>query len=569
MEKRFYFQNGLRAETEKKIKEEGPSYLQEVIEIASNFEFAHYTGKPVKSSIAAVSAANPKAKTPVQKQQGSSNKSAKKINSSQDWKKNAICHSCQKKGHIAPECPNRPKKEANHYVSGSFYAILEVQAEAFSNEANRQEVSIFIDNGCSLNGISEELAIQLRLTVCEDTNSLMEVDLGFGQTVLRPRRTASMNLQIPGFPVTRGAFQVMPIPEGKDIILGMMWLREHNPIINWETLELSPREREPQSDTMPLVLPTKRPARKIGGQRFARVNQSREIFNYYRQHGHSGMFGETKLISSKQFLRHLRKEKDIEAIFIINPHDSEKAERFKSQGWESLTSNPAYDILRKYDQPVFRTELPSSTPPVREGIEHEIQLKPGTQPISVKQWRQSPDQRQVIMDWTKEMVKVGIIRPSTSAFSAPTICVKKPVGWRIVHDYRQLNQATVMPAIPMPRKEDTFDSMAGSYWYSCMDLLWGYYQVKLREQDIPFTAFSTPDGLFEYLVTPMGLSGSPGTFNRLLHKVFSDLRDVMRIHFDDIYVFTESVDVNEHVQALDRVLERCEEQELYIKLSKC
>jgi hypothetical protein len=265
MEKRFYFQNGLRAETEKQIKEEGPSYLQEVIEIASNFEFAHYTGKPVKSSIAAVSAANPKAKTPVQKQQGSSNKSAKKINSSQDWKKNAICHSCQKKGHIAPECPNRPKKEANHYVSGSFYAILEVQAEAFSNEANRQEVSIFIDNGCSLNGISEELAIQLRLTVCEDTNSLMEVDLGFGQTVLRPRRTASMNLQIPGFPATRGAFQVMPIPEGKDIILGMMWLREHNPIINWETLELSPREREPQSDTMPLVLPTKRPARKIGG----------------------------------------------------------------------------------------------------------------------------------------------------------------------------------------------------------------------------------------------------------------------------------------------------------------
>jgi hypothetical protein len=219
------------------------------------------------------------------------------------------------------------------------------------------------------------------------------------------------------------------------------------------------------------------------------VNQSREIFNYYRQHGHSGTFGETKLISSKQFLRHLRKEKDIEAIFIINPHDSEKAERFKSQGWESLTSNPAYDILRKYDQTVFRMELPSTTPPVREGIEHEIQLKPGTQPISVKQWRQSPDQRQVIMDWTKEMVKVGIIRPSTSAFSAPTFCVKKPVGWRIVHDYRQLNQATVMPAIPMPRKEDTFDSMAGSYWYSCMDLLWGYYQVKLREQDIPFTAF--------------------------------------------------------------------------------
>ena len=102
-----------------------------------------------------------------------------------------------------------------------------------------------------------------------------------------------------------------------------------------------------------------------------------------------------------------------------------------------------------------------------------------------------------------------------------------------------------------------------------MDLLWGYYQVKLREHDVPFTAFSTPDGLYEYLVTPMGLSGSPGTFNRLLQRVFSDLRDVMRIYFDDIYVFTSSTNIGDHLAALDRVLRRCEEQQLYIKLSKC
>ncbi|POM73481.1 Putative retroelement [Phytophthora palmivora] len=93
----------------------------------------------------------------------------------------------------------------------------------------------------------------------------------------------------------------------------------------------------------------------------------------------------------------------------------------------------------------------------------------------------------------------------------------------------------------MPRKEDTFDAMAGSYWFSCMDLLW---------------VFSTPDGLFEYLVTPMGLSGSPETFNRLLQKAFRDLRDIM-------------VKISEHLDALDRVLKRCEEQKLYIELSKC
>ncbi|GMF40677.1 unnamed protein product [Phytophthora fragariaefolia] len=66
----------------------------------------------------------------------------------------------------------------------------------------------------------------------------------------------------------------------------------------------------------------------------------------------------------------------------------------------------------------------------------------------------------------------------------------------------------------------------------------------------------------------MGLSGSPGTFNRLLQKVFKDLGDVMMLYFDDIYVFTQSEDVADHVEALDRVLKRCEEQQLYVKLSK-
>ncbi|KAF1326791.1 reverse transcriptase, partial [Globisporangium splendens] len=439
MEKRFYFQNGLRNETAKKIKEESPNRLADVIEIASNFEFAHFAGKSPQTSSAG-SISKPKAE---KKQFSQKSKDKQK----DDWKKTAICHKCGKKGHIAPDC--RAKKETANFINGSFYAILEVSAKAFSEDTEQVDVSIFIDNGCSINGISPELAEKLHLIVEEDPSQTMQISLGFGETIVKPKRLAVMHLAITGFPMLRQKFQVMPIPEGKDVILGMMWLREQNPEIDWEALTLKPRDVE---------------------------------------------------------------------------------------------------LLLELNKPL---------------------LVPGTKPISVRQWRQSPEQRKVIMEWTKEMVKAGIIRPSTSAFSAPTFCVKKPVGWRIVHDYRQLNQKTILPAIPMPRKEGTFDAMSKSQWFSCMDLLWGYYQVKLRESDIPFTAFSTPDGLFEYLVTPMGLSGSPGTFNRLLQKVFSDLRDVMRIYFDDIYVFTTGRDVKEHVAALDRVLKRCEEQQLYIKLSKC
>ena len=66
----------------------------------------------------------------------------------------------------------------------------------------------------------------------------MQVDLGYDQVVHRPRRTVEMNLQLPGFALTSGTFQVMPVPENKDVILGMMWLREQNPDIDWGTGKL-------------------------------------------------------------------------------------------------------------------------------------------------------------------------------------------------------------------------------------------------------------------------------------------------------------------------------------------
>ncbi|KAE8963300.1 hypothetical protein PF011_g29084 [Phytophthora fragariae] len=105
--------------------------------------------------------------------------------------------------------------------------------------------------------------------------------------------------------------------------------------------------------------------------------------------------------------------------------------------------------------------------------------------------------------------------------------------------------------------------------FSAMDLLWGGFQVRLREQDIPYTAFSTPDGLFEYLVTPMGLSCSPAAFNQLMQRVFADQRAFCKAYFDDLFVFTPSDSMEEHLAALEKVLERCKEEQLYIKLSKC
>ena len=132
-----------------------------------------------------------------------------------------------------------------------------------------------------------------------------------------------------------------------------------------------------------------------------------------------------------------------------------------------------------------------------------------------------------------------------------------------------MNSKTRIPKGPIPRKDEIIDAMQGAHWFSCLDLLSGYYQLGLKEAHRQFTAFSTPKGHFEYLVTAQGLAGAPSTFNRFVREMFKDLEDIARVYFDDLYVHTRSKDVKVHIEAIDRVLKRCEERGLRIKLSKC
>ncbi|TDH71150.1 hypothetical protein CCR75_008360 [Bremia lactucae] len=93
---------------------------------------------------------------------------------------------------------------------------------------------------------------------------MMQVDFGYDQVVHRPVEL-EMNLIIPGFPLTVGTFQVMPVPENKDVILGMTWLREQNLDIDWDTGRVSPRSKENYSEEAQLRLPERRPVQRIHG----------------------------------------------------------------------------------------------------------------------------------------------------------------------------------------------------------------------------------------------------------------------------------------------------------------
>ncbi|KAE9281050.1 hypothetical protein PR003_g27781 [Phytophthora rubi] len=164
-----------------------------------------------------------------------------------------------------------------------------------------------------------------------------------------------------------------------------------------------------------------------------------------------------------------------------------KKERFDEQSWDSLKSSLFYEVLREY-RDVLPDDIPAELPQDK-GVQHEIDLVPGTKYCVTRQWPLPREQVKAIDDFFESRRKAGQVRESKSPHSAPTFCVKKAQGgWRLVHAYNKLNDATVPAQTPIPRKDVIIDSMALSTIFSALDLRDGFYQILMRESDIPLTA---------------------------------------------------------------------------------
>jgi hypothetical protein len=203
-----------------------------------------------------------------------------------------------------------------------------------------------------------------------------------------------------------------------------------------------------------------------------------------------------------------------------------------------------------------------------------IALKPNAQSVFMNPYRIPHSQKEEVKKQVDEMIKNDIIENATSEWSSPILLVpKKPDAegnkkWRLVIDYRRLNEKIQDEKFPLANIADILDSLAGTVYFSTLDLSQGYYQLEIREEDRPCTAFVTETGQFQMKKLPMGLKISPSAFSRMMTIAMSGLNyEKCFVYLDDLIVFGKNM--TEHNKNLISVFTRMREVNLKLNPSKC
>lgn len=228
-------------------------------------------------------------------------------------------------------------------------------------------------------------------------------------------------------------------------------------------------------------------------------------------------------------------------------------------------------ILRKFHQfysSVFKFDpnKPQKTVNIST-VEHHIDTE-SANPIKIPIRRYSPAQCNVINEFLKSALKRKLIRKSKSPWAAPALLAPKKGGaWRFCIDYRQLNRVTKKHAFPLPNIQDELHKAAGKKYYCSFDLLDGFWHIAMAPSSIEKTAFTVPNGLYEWLVMPFGLTNAPSTFQSFINEVLQPLRNIVAGTLDDVCTWGDTIE--ECAQNAAKVLKRFVEFNLVLNIRKC
>ncbi len=227
--------------------------------------------------------------------------------------------------------------------------------------------------------------------------------------------------------------------------------------------------------------------------------------------------------------------------------------------------NRLINLIKQYDSCFSKTENDVG----RTGIiQHKIELT-GNKPKRCGVRPLNPAMREVLKKELDGLKEKDFIQPSYSPYASPVVMVKKKDGSiRFTCDFRKLNEVTKRDSYPLPRINEVLDTLAGAKVFSTLDLRSGYHQIEMFPPDMQKTAFITQYGLYEWRVMPMGLSGAPATFQRVMDLIMTGLSwESVLVYLDDLIIFGK--DYEEHYKRLEQVLQRLKEAKLKLSPKKC
>lgn len=210
----------------------------------------------------------------------------------------------------------------------------------------------------------------------------------------------------------------------------------------------------------------------------------------------------------------------------------------------------------------------TATTTVTSGKMH-ISLSDET-PVAYRPYKLSHPEKLKVREIVNDLKDKGIIRESNSEYASPIILVKKKDGSdRMCVDYRALNRLTVRDRYPLPLIDDHVDRLGNFKYFTSLDMATGFHQIPLDEQSIHKTAFVTPEGHFEYLRMPYGLTNSPIVYQRIINNTLRKHIEGgnVLVYVDDVLIMSNTVE--EGVTLLRQVLRTLTDSGFSINLRKC